>query len=96
MMCGVGAVGLTPAEARLAGRLAAGDRPDEAAEALAMTKNTARIQLRVVLAVTGTGRQGELMALLAAWRGDAGNSISIVHLVMLASGRRLHYGARIE
>jgi DNA-binding CsgD family transcriptional regulator len=58
------AFGLTPAEARLACRLAAGESLEEAAEALAIAKNTARIQLRAVFAKTGTARQGELVALL--------------------------------
>jgi DNA-binding CsgD family transcriptional regulator len=56
---------LTPAEARLASRLAAGASLEEAAEALAIAKNTARIQLRAVFAKTGTARQAELVALLA-------------------------------
>jgi DNA-binding CsgD family transcriptional regulator/PAS domain-containing protein len=59
------AFGLTPAEARLACHLAAGESLEAAAEALAIAKNTARIQLRAVFAKTGTARQGELIALLA-------------------------------
>jgi DNA-binding CsgD family transcriptional regulator len=57
--------GLTPAEARLACRLAAGESLEEACEALAIAKNTARFQLRAVFDKTGTARQGELIALLA-------------------------------
>ena len=59
------AFGLTPAEARLARRLAGGESLDDAADALGIAKNTARIQLRAVFAKTGTARQGELIALLA-------------------------------
>jgi DNA-binding CsgD family transcriptional regulator len=58
------AFGLTPAEARLACRLADGDRLEEAAEALGIARNTARTQLKAVFAKTGTGRQSELAALL--------------------------------
>jgi DNA-binding CsgD family transcriptional regulator len=57
--------GLTPAEARLAARLAGGESLEAAAEALGIAKNTARNQLKAVLAKTGTARQGELVALLA-------------------------------
>ena len=56
---------LTPAEARLACRLAAGASLDDAADALGIAKNTARIQLRAVFAKTGTARQGQLIAVLA-------------------------------
>jgi DNA-binding CsgD family transcriptional regulator len=56
---------LTPAEARLACRLAAGESLEDAAEALAVAKNTARFQLRAIFAKTGTARQGQLVALLA-------------------------------
>ena len=59
------AFGLTPAEARLAARMAGGESLDDAAEALGIAKNTARNQLKAVLAKTGTARQGELVALLA-------------------------------
>jgi DNA-binding CsgD family transcriptional regulator len=57
--------GLTPAEARLACRLAAGASLDDVADALGIAKNTARIHLRAIFAKTSTGRQGELVALLA-------------------------------
>jgi DNA-binding CsgD family transcriptional regulator len=57
--------GLTPAEARLACRLAAGSSLEEAAEALGIAKNTARMQLRAVFGKTRTRRQAELVALLA-------------------------------
>jgi DNA-binding CsgD family transcriptional regulator len=59
------AFALTPAEARLASRLAGGASLEEAADALGIAKNTARIQLRAVFAKTGTSRQGGLVALLA-------------------------------
>jgi DNA-binding CsgD family transcriptional regulator/PAS domain-containing protein len=57
--------GLTPAEARLAAHLAAGETPDEAAEALGVARETARSQLKAVFAKTDTRRQGELLRKLA-------------------------------
>lgn len=60
-----GAFGLTPAEARLAARLAGGDTLEHAADALNVTKETARSQLKQVFAKTETHRQSELVALLA-------------------------------
>jgi DNA-binding CsgD family transcriptional regulator len=56
-------LGLTPAEARLARRLAAGESVREAAQALGVSYETARSQLKQVFAKTGTRRQGELVAL---------------------------------
>lgn len=58
--------GLTPAEATLASKLAAGTSLEEAAEILSISKETARNQLKAVFAKTQTHRQGELVALLAA------------------------------
>jgi DNA-binding CsgD family transcriptional regulator len=58
------AFGLTPAEARLAARLATGERLEDTTSALGITKNTARAQLKNVFAKTDTHRQAELVALL--------------------------------
>jgi uncharacterized protein YhfF/DNA-binding CsgD family transcriptional regulator len=58
------AFGLTPAEARLAARLAAGASLTEAADALGVTRNTARAQLRAVFDKAEVRRQGELVRLL--------------------------------
>jgi DNA-binding CsgD family transcriptional regulator len=57
--------GLTTAEARLATRLASGDSLDAAADALRITKETARSQLKAVFEKTGVHRQSEFVALLA-------------------------------
>jgi DNA-binding CsgD family transcriptional regulator len=53
--------GLTPAEARLAARLAAGESLDEAAATLGVTRETVRSQLRGVFHKTDTRRQGKLL-----------------------------------
>jgi DNA-binding CsgD family transcriptional regulator len=58
------AFGLTPAEARLAVRLAAGASLTEAAAALGVTRNTARAQLRAIFDKAEVHRQGELARLL--------------------------------
>jgi DNA-binding CsgD family transcriptional regulator len=55
---------LTPAEARLAGIIASGSQPREAAMTLGIAEDTARTTLRRVFAKTGVGRQAELVALL--------------------------------
>jgi DNA-binding CsgD family transcriptional regulator len=55
---------LTPAEARLAGRLMQGESLREAADALGVALGTARNQLKHVFAKTDTRRQAELMRLL--------------------------------
>ena len=55
---------LTPAEARLATRLADGEGLDEAAAALGVTRNTARSQLQAIFAKTGVNRQGDLVRVL--------------------------------
>jgi DNA-binding CsgD family transcriptional regulator len=57
--------GLTPKEAALAARLAAGDTVERAAETLAITTAHARQRLKVVFDKTDTRRQSELIALLA-------------------------------
>ncbi|MCA9511431.1 MAG: helix-turn-helix transcriptional regulator [Myxococcales bacterium] len=58
--------GLTPAEARLAAALATGHSLDESADALSITKETARTRLRRVFEKTGARRQGELIRKLVA------------------------------
>jgi DNA-binding CsgD family transcriptional regulator len=60
-----GAFGLTTAEARLASRLATGESLADAADALGVTKETARELLKRVFAKTDVHRQAELVALLA-------------------------------
>jgi DNA-binding CsgD family transcriptional regulator len=59
------AFALTRAEARLACRLAAGSSLEDAAAALGIAKNTARMQLRAIFGKTRTSRQAELVALLS-------------------------------
>ncbi|TIT74846.1 MAG: helix-turn-helix transcriptional regulator, partial [Mesorhizobium sp.] len=56
------------AEARLACSLTAGDGIDAASARLAIGRETARTQLRAILAKTGTHRQAELTALLSRLR----------------------------
>jgi DNA-binding CsgD family transcriptional regulator len=58
--------GLTPAEARLASRLASGEGLDRIADELAIAKETARHHLKSIFAKTGVGRQAELVALFAS------------------------------
>lgn len=59
---------LTAAEARLASSLAAGEGIDAASAKLAIGRETARTQLRVIFAKTGTNCQAELIALLSRFR----------------------------
>jgi DNA-binding CsgD family transcriptional regulator len=56
---------ITPAEARLAARLAALRTVEEAADDLGVSVSTARSQLKSVFAKTGTRSQSELLMLLA-------------------------------
>ena len=56
--------GITRAEARLASMLADGMSMEEAAEALLVSIQTVRSQLKSVFAKTGVTRQAELVALL--------------------------------
>lgn len=56
--------GLTAAEARLAAGLVEGASLEELAERFAITRNTARAQLKAVFRKTNTNRQGELIAVL--------------------------------
>ena len=55
---------LTPAQARLAARLARGDSVEDAAEEAGVALATARNQLKSIFQKTGTHRQAELVALL--------------------------------
>jgi DNA-binding CsgD family transcriptional regulator len=59
------AFGLTPAEARLAHRLAGGDSIEAAAHGLGVARETARNQLKSVFHKTDTHRQSHLASLLA-------------------------------
>lgn len=58
------AFGLSAAEARLAARLAGGERLESAADALGIAYETARTQLKRVFAKLEISRQSELVALL--------------------------------
>ncbi|MBF9149865.1 helix-turn-helix transcriptional regulator [Novosphingobium sp. 1Y9A] len=62
-------LGLTMAEARLAAVLGEGMSLVEAARALGIAHNTAKVQLRAVFAKTGVRRQAQLVALLASLGG---------------------------
>lgn len=55
---------LTPAEARLAGLIAAGHPPREASQRLGVSEENARTTLKRVLAKTGLHRQADLVGLL--------------------------------
>lgn len=57
--------GLTPAEARLAGKLSALKSMEQAADELCITVHTARSQLKSVFAKIGAQSQSELLMLLA-------------------------------
>jgi DNA-binding CsgD family transcriptional regulator len=56
--------GLTPAEARLARILAAGDSLKDAAEQLAVAESTVKSQLKSIFAKTDTSRQSQLVRLV--------------------------------
>lgn len=67
---------LTPAEAGLAARLAAGSSLQEAAEALGIGANTAKTQLKAVFAKLEVDRQAALVQRILAEVGgcaEAGN-----------------------
>ena len=68
------AFGLTPAEARLAGRLLDEESIEIAAANLAITYDTARKTLKTIFAKTDTNRQGQLIALLARLARRRGGS----------------------
>jgi DNA-binding CsgD family transcriptional regulator/PAS domain-containing protein len=55
---------LTPAESRMAGQLLEGKSVIEAADALGITQQTARVHLKRIFGKTYTNRQSELMRLL--------------------------------
>jgi DNA-binding CsgD family transcriptional regulator len=57
--------GLTPAEARLAGRIGLGQSLREAADAEGVTFETARSRLKSIFAKTGADRQAELALMVA-------------------------------
>jgi DNA-binding CsgD family transcriptional regulator len=59
------AFGMTAAEARLAGRLAAGESLEFATEQIGIAKDTGRNQLRSIFMKTGVKRQSELVAVLS-------------------------------
>lgn len=92
--------GLTPAEARLAAILKDGGSLAEAAEAIGVSVNTVRNQLRAVFEKMGLRRQSELvraiaeLAVLAELGGPAssvGGEAPPVQLFRLPDGRRLGY-----
>ncbi len=56
---------LTPAEARVAARLAAGHTPQQVADAHGVSITTVRSQIRQILQKAGVSRQSDLIALLA-------------------------------
>ena len=56
---------LTPAESRLARKLARGDSLEEVAQSLDVKMTTARSQLAAIFAKTGTCRQAQLVAILS-------------------------------
>jgi DNA-binding CsgD family transcriptional regulator/PAS domain-containing protein len=64
---------LTPAEARLAAKLATGISLQQAADEIGIAKETARGYLKRIFGKTATSRQGELVRLLAArtWTGES-------------------------
>lgn len=66
---------LTQAEASLALHLAAGLSLDEAAEALSVSRNTARAHLRAVFAKTGVGRQAGLVRLILSSVAPLGGAV---------------------
>lgn len=57
--------GLTTAEARLASAIGNGASLDIAADALGISYETARCQLKAIFSKTDTHRQGELVSLIS-------------------------------
>jgi len=55
---------LSPAEARVAAKIAAGRSVDATAQELSVQANTIRMQLKAIFSKTGTSRQAELASLL--------------------------------
>lgn len=66
--------GLTPREAALAVRLAAGETIAEAAERLSITRGTARSHLKVLFSKTDTHRQADLVGMLQRAAAGVGAS----------------------
>lgn len=64
------AFGLTPAEARTALLLAAGEDPVSAAQTLGITSGTVRDHLKMIFSKTHTRRQSELLQLIERMRGS--------------------------
>jgi DNA-binding CsgD family transcriptional regulator len=64
------ALGLTPAEARLARALASGHDMEESAKLLGIRMTTARTQLRAIFGKSNTRRQAELVRLLTRFSGE--------------------------
>lgn len=62
---------LTPAEARIAARLAAGEALDAISDELSVSRETSRHHLKNIFAKTGVRRQAELVALFAGMIGSA-------------------------
>ncbi|MGH6681697.1 MAG: helix-turn-helix transcriptional regulator [Bradyrhizobium sp.] len=59
------AFSLTPAEAKVASMVAAGWSPEEIADALQVSRETVRNQIKAIFCKTGTHRQSELAALVS-------------------------------
>jgi DNA-binding CsgD family transcriptional regulator len=57
--------GLSPTEAQVAARLAAGDRIEEIADTRRVSQETVRVQVKRILAKTETRSQGQLIAVVA-------------------------------
>lgn len=65
---------LTHSEARLSALLAGGDRIDEAAERLGISRNTARTHLKRIFGKTSTTRQAELVRLMLSTARNTGQA----------------------
>jgi DNA-binding CsgD family transcriptional regulator len=63
-------LGLTPAEARIAAMVGQGHSPREAADALAISENTARSALSLVYGKLGISRQSQLAKIVARLEAD--------------------------
>ena len=92
--------GFTTAETRLLDRIRQGDAIGEAAQALDISRNTARTQLQSIFAKSGVNRQVELVQLIAGAgdiaRAPALGAIPRVEapqreMLRLADGRRLYF-----
>jgi DNA-binding CsgD family transcriptional regulator len=63
------AFSLTAAEAKVASKIAAGSSPEEIADALQVSRETVRNQIKAIFGKTGAHRQSELAALIARIQG---------------------------